>query len=135
MLRRALIVLGHSALDHGSTLDGVDDAGELDQRAIAHELDDAAMEFLDRGVDQFAAAALQSLQRADLIFAHEAAVADHVGSKYCGKPSLHMLVSCLVHPSSFANKRIDWYFECERAWAAIDATTSFLRPLPTWVSL
>ena len=85
----ALIAVGHSALDHGSTLDGVDDAGELDQRAIAHELDDAAVELFDRGVDQFAAAALQPLQRADLILAHEAAVADHVGSKYRGKPSLH----------------------------------------------
>ena len=41
----ALIAIGHPALDHGSTLDGIDDAGELDERTVAHELDDAAMEF------------------------------------------------------------------------------------------
>ena len=92
---RALVAIGHSALDHGSALDGIDDAGELDQRAVAHQLDHAAMEFLDRRVDQFATAALQSLERADLVLAHEAAVADHVGSKYCGKPSLH---ACLRLP-------------------------------------
>ena len=70
-------------------MDGIDDAGELDERAVAHEFDDTAMELFYRGVDQFATAALQSRERAYLILAHEAAVADHVGSKYCGKPSLH----------------------------------------------
>ncbi len=98
-----LIAVGHSALDHGSTLDGIDDAGELDERAVAHELDDAAVVLLDRGVDQFATAALQSLERAYLVLAHEAAVANHVGSKYCGKPSLHTCrAPSLVGRSDFA---------------------------------
>ena len=96
---RALIAVGHPALDRGGALDGIDDAGELDERAVAHELDDAAMELLDRGVDQFPAATLQSRKRADLILAHEAAVANHVGSKYCGKPSLHT-VPCAFHGRS-----------------------------------
>ena len=89
----ALVAIDHPALDHGSALDGIDDAGKLNQRAVAHQLDHAAVEFLDRRVDQFATAALQALERADLVFAHEAAVANHVGRKYCGKPSLH---TCLA---------------------------------------
>ena len=88
----SLIALGHLALDRGSTLDRVDDAGELDERTVAHEFDDAAMERFNRGVDQFATAALQSLERTYLILAHEAAVADHIGRKDCGKPSLHTCV-------------------------------------------
>ena len=88
-LSGALVAIDHAALDHGRTLDGVDDAGELDQRAVAHELDHAAAEFLDSGVDQFAPAALQPLKRADLVLAHEPAVADHIGCKDRGEPSLH----------------------------------------------
>jgi hypothetical protein len=51
--------------------------------------DDAAMKLFYGGIDQFPAAALQPRQRADLILAHEAAVANHVDGKYCGEPSLH----------------------------------------------
>ena len=87
--RGALIVASHSPLDRGGALDGVDDARELDQRAVTHELDDAAMELFYRGIDQFPTAGLQPRQRAYLILAHEAAVANHIGSQDCGKPSLH----------------------------------------------
>jgi len=89
-------------LDHGSTLDGIDDAGELDERPVAHEFDHATVEFLDRGVDQFATATLQSFERAYLVLAHEAAVANHIGSKYRGKPSLH---TCLRPPWSIKRLR------------------------------
>jgi hypothetical protein len=40
-------------LDFDGTLHGLDDAGELDQRAVAHQLDDAAAMRGDLGVDQF----------------------------------------------------------------------------------
>jgi hypothetical protein len=49
--RDALIVVGHSPLDRGGALDGVDDACELNQRAVAHELDDTPMELFDCGID------------------------------------------------------------------------------------
>ena len=84
------VVLGHLPLDGRGTLYGIDDAGELDQRAIAHELDDAAMEFFYCRIDQFSAARLEPRQCADLIVPHEAAVADHVGSKNGGQPSFHV---------------------------------------------
>ena len=112
-----LVVDGHPALYHSSTLDGLDDAGELDERAVAHELDHAAVVLLDLGLDQFATAPLQSLERTDLVLAHEAAVANHVGSKYCGKPSLHMcLAPSLVGRSGFAFSLFQSCFgrECTR---------------------
>src|SRR5205814_5326406 len=86
---RAPITVGHFALDRSGTLDSIDDASELDECAVPHEFDDTAVEFFYRGVDHFSAATLQSRQRADLILTHEAAVANHIGSKYCGKPALH----------------------------------------------
>jgi hypothetical protein len=88
-LRGALIVASHSPLDRGSTLDGIDDACELNQRAVTHELDDATMEFFYRGINKFPTASFQPRQRSDLVVSHEAAIANHVCSKYCGKPSLH----------------------------------------------
>src|SRR4051794_37465393 len=45
----------HFTLDRDSTGDGLNDARELDQEAIAGRLDDAALVFTDFGVDQFAA--------------------------------------------------------------------------------
>jgi hypothetical protein len=70
-------------------MNGVYDARELDQHAVAHELDDAAMEFFDRGVDDVTTAGLQPGKRANLVQAHEAAIADHIAGKDCSKPSLH----------------------------------------------
>ena len=95
--RRALIVASHSPLDRGGTLDGVYYACELDQRAVTHELDDAAMELFYSGINQFPTASLQPRQRAYLILAHKAAVANHIGSQDCGKPSLHPRI---LRPSS-----------------------------------
>ena len=95
--RGALIVASHSPLDRGRTLDGVDDACELNQRAVTHELDDAAMELFYSRINQFPTAGLQPRQRADLILPHEAAVANHIGGQDCGKPSLHPRI---LRPSS-----------------------------------
>jgi len=87
---RVLIAASHSALDRGGALDGIDDAGELDKCAIAHKFDDTAMKLVYRRVDQLPAATLQPRQGAYLILAHEAAVAHYIGSKYSGKPPLHI---------------------------------------------
>ena len=67
-LRGALIAAKHAPLDRRRTLDGIYDARELNQRAVAHELDDAATELFDRRIDQLPTASLQSLQRAYLVF-------------------------------------------------------------------
>ena len=99
--RRALIVASRSPLDRGGALDGVYYACELDQRAVTHELDDAAMELFYSRINQFPTAGLQSRQRAYLILAHKAAVANHIGSQDCGKASLHPRILRLPHRTPF----------------------------------
>jgi hypothetical protein len=77
-------------LDLRGAGDGVDDAGELNQGAVAHELDHAAVVPGDRGVDQLPAMLFEGVQGACLVLCHEAAVGDHVGGEYGGEPSLHV---------------------------------------------
>jgi hypothetical protein len=66
--------------------DGVNIAARLEAQAepgaVAHKLDHTAAMPCDRWIDQLAATGLQPLQRADLVLAHEPAVADHIGCKY-----------------------------------------------------
>ena len=52
--------------------------GELDQRAVAHQLDDAAAVLGDQRLDELLAQRLQARDRAGLVGPHEPAVADHV---------------------------------------------------------
>ena len=111
-----LVVPGHFPLDRRSTLDSIHDAGELDERAVSHEFDDATVELFDRGVDQFPTASLQPRQRAYLILSHEAAVADHVGSKYCRKPSLH---TCALRLPCRSKRPLDSvFYSCSRCECA-----------------
>ncbi len=72
---------GQGALDGGGALDGIDHAGKLNERAIAHELDDPAMEFFDRRIDHIPAADFEECQGAGFVLAHEAAIANHIGDK------------------------------------------------------
>ena len=46
------LALGHALLDRDRAGDRVDDAGELDQRAVAHQLDDPALVLGDQRVDR-----------------------------------------------------------------------------------
>src|SRR6516225_5300162 len=57
-----------------STAQRVDDAGELDEDAVASELDDAPAVLLDLGIDQLAAVPLQRGERAFLVDPHQARV-------------------------------------------------------------
>ena len=75
----------HRLLDFGGALNGVDDARELSEGAIAHQLDDAAAVLGELGLDQLPAVTLQPLESAELVLAHEAAVADHVSGEDCSK--------------------------------------------------
>ena len=81
-------ILGHAGvtLDHGVlNFDGaahrVDDAAELDDRAVAGALDDAPVMHGDGRVDQIAAQRPQPRQDAILVRAGEPAVADHIRAK------------------------------------------------------
>jgi hypothetical protein len=71
---------GHPALDGNGAFQRVDDAGELDQGAVADQLDDAAVVFANRRVDEFGAEGLECRQRPRLVRAHHPAVTHYVGA-------------------------------------------------------
>ena len=54
------VALGHLALHLDRAAHRVDDAGELDQQAVAGGLDDAAAMLRDLGIEQFAPQRLQA---------------------------------------------------------------------------
>ena len=68
-----------------SAAHGVDDAAELDERAVAGALDDAAVMHGDGRVDEVAAQRPKPRERALLVRAREPAVADHVGGEDGGE--------------------------------------------------
>src|SRR5215469_4065706 len=67
--------------------DGIHDAGELDQYAIAQELDDPSMVFANQWLEDFRAAGLEGGQRSSLVRLHKPAVADHIRGQNGGKPT------------------------------------------------
>ena len=69
----------HAPLNGDRAVDGIDHAGELHQRAIPHQLDDAAIVRGDAGVDQVAPQRFEAAQRVRLVDLHQAAEADHIG--------------------------------------------------------
>src|SRR5216683_8306756 len=74
-LRRHVgVALAHRCLDLDGALYGLDDAGELDQRTVAHQLDCAASMRGDLGLNEFPAARLEAGERALLVRAHQARV-------------------------------------------------------------
>jgi hypothetical protein len=81
-------------LDGGGALHRVDHAGELDQSAVAHQLDDAPVMRLDRRIDAELAMRLERLERARFIFAHETRISDHIGRQYCRESSLQDAFPC-----------------------------------------
>ncbi len=67
----------------------VDDAGELHQRPVAHQFDDAAVVLGDLRLDQLPPVRLQRRQRPGLVALHQPAVAGDVGGQNGGEPALH----------------------------------------------
>jgi hypothetical protein len=80
--------LGRTRLDLDRAAYGVDDARELAQEAVAHQLDDPPAVLGQEGLDQLLPARLESLQGAGLVALHQPAVADHVGHQDGGEPPL-----------------------------------------------
>ena len=76
-------------LDRQRAVDGGDHAREFDQRAVAHQLDDAPAVRGDAGIEDPASVDLQPFERAGLVGLHQAAVADDVGGKDRGQFALH----------------------------------------------
>ena len=68
IVRRHLRVpLGHAGLHLGRTAQPIDDAGELDQHAVARSLDDPAMPLGDTRIDHLSPDCLEPLQSPVLV--------------------------------------------------------------------
>jgi hypothetical protein len=78
------VPLRHCRLNLSSAAQGIDNAAELDQHAIASRLDDAPAMLGYFGVDQFAPMRLQPRESSFLIGTHQSAVARHVSSENGG---------------------------------------------------
>ena len=85
------VALGQAALEDDGAFDRIDDAAELRQQAVAHQLEDAAVMLVDLRLEQLLAVRAQPLERPGLILLHEPAVADHVGGEDRGEPAFHAI--------------------------------------------
>ena len=71
------------------TLDGVDNAGELCEIAVAHSLDNATPVLGDRWIDDPNLVRLQRYKSPRLVLAHETRVAHQVCVEHCREATLH----------------------------------------------
>ena len=78
----------HPALDFGCACHRVYDAMEFHQHAVAGRLDDTAPVLGNGGINELKAMGLEARKRPRLVDLHQPAIADHVGGKDCGEPSL-----------------------------------------------
>ena len=86
--RQAGVALDHAALQLDRRAHRLDGAAELDHHAVAHRLDDAAMEALDHRRHQLGEMRAQIDERLLLVGAHQAAVARHVGEQDGGEAAI-----------------------------------------------
>jgi hypothetical protein len=105
IIRSRDVALGHPALHRNRTGDGLNDARELDQDAIAGGLDDAAPVFCNIRIDQFAAVTLKPGKSPSLVPAHKAAVTDDIGGENGRKPAFYPLSTQGFLPGAWAAKR------------------------------
>jgi hypothetical protein len=82
VLRLTRVAFRHRVLNIDGTTQCRHRARELDEDAVAGDLDDAALVLRDFGVDQLLPVCLQPLKRTFLVSADEPAVARHVGGQY-----------------------------------------------------
>src|SRR5581483_4429095 len=86
----------HAPLDLGGANDGIDDALELYQHAVAGRLDDTSAVLCNGRIDKLNPMRLEASERSRLIDLHQPAVADHVSGEHRGKPAFR---SEFDHPS------------------------------------
>ncbi len=64
------IAFRHAQLNFGGAAHRIDDAGELDQHPVAHELDDTAVVLCDLGIDKVRLQRFERRERAFLVGSH-----------------------------------------------------------------
>ena len=79
----------HVPLNFSRAFHRVHDAGKFDEHAVTGLLDDAPLMLGDRWIDQLGTVALEIRKGADLVHAHQPAIADDVGSKDGGQTAFH----------------------------------------------
>ncbi len=77
--------LGHRLLHLDRAAHRVDDAGELDQHAVAGGLDDAAAVLGDLRIEELAAQRLEAFERAFLVRPHQPRIPRHIGGEDRGE--------------------------------------------------
>ncbi|HUC11703.1 MAG TPA: hypothetical protein VL985_14945 [Stellaceae bacterium] len=75
----------YSLLDFDRASHGSNDAAKLDKQPVAHRSHNATLMTLDPRVDQFAANPAERRQRAFLVDAHQARIADDIGAHHDSK--------------------------------------------------
>lgn len=86
---RGGVAQGERALDIDGALQRADDAGELGELAVAHQLDRAPGVARDRRVDDGGPRLLETVERALLVHLHQAAVADDIHRDDGCQPPVH----------------------------------------------
>ena len=81
VFRQDRVALGQAALQGHGAFDRIDDARELRQQPVAHQLEDAAVALLDLRLEQLLAAGFQALEGSRLVLLHQSRVADDVGGE------------------------------------------------------
>ena len=92
--RRLGLAVGDRLLHRHRAGDRVDHRGELDDRPVAHQLDDPALVLGQQRVDRLLAQALDRGQRAGLVLLDQARVADDVGRQDRRQPALDARGGC-----------------------------------------
>jgi hypothetical protein len=90
VFRHVLVALGHAALNRHGAFDRVHDAGELDQRAVAHQFDDAPSILSDGRINESLTECLEARERSRLVGPNEPAVADHIYGEDRGQLALDL---------------------------------------------
>src|SRR5271165_21112 len=78
----------------------VDDAGELDQKAIAGRLDDPALMVGNSRIDHLGAERLGPAERAFLVRSHQPRIPRHIGGEDCGETACDGTLPCGLHGAS-----------------------------------
>ena len=93
VLGQLALALGDAPLHLDRALHRLDHARELHERAVAHQLDDAAVQPGHERPDEVCLKGLQAGMRPRLVGRHEPAVADHVSGQDRRQPARHSIQS------------------------------------------